>query len=58
MTDGLTIAAISVFGIAGGMLVFLILRYVVLWYWRVNEIVENQKKIIELLATHLSTRGR
>lgn len=35
--------------IAGAMLLFIILRSVNLWYWKIDENIDNQKKIIDLL---------
>ena len=35
--------------IAGVMVVFIILRSVNLWYWKIDENIDNQKKIIDLL---------
>lgn len=35
--------------IAGAMVVFLVLRSVNLWYWKIDENINNQKKIIDLL---------
>ena len=35
--------------IAGAMLLFIILRSVNLWYWKIDEQIDNQKKIIDLL---------
>jgi hypothetical protein len=35
--------------IAGAMLLFIVLRSVNLWYWKIDENIDNQKKIIDLL---------
>lgn len=35
--------------IAGAMALFIILRSLNLWYWKIDENINNQKKIIELL---------
>jgi len=35
--------------IIGIMVVFIILRSVNLWYWKIDENITNQKKIIDLL---------
>ena len=35
--------------IAGAMLLFIALRSVNLWYWKIDENIDNQKKIIDLL---------
>lgn len=35
--------------IAGAMLLFILLRSVNLWYWKIDENINNQKKIIDLL---------
>ena len=35
--------------IAGAMLLFIVLRNVNLWYWKIDEQIDNQKKIIDLL---------
>jgi hypothetical protein len=36
---------------------FLLLREVLLWYWKINEIVQNQKKTNYLLAKILYEKG-
>lgn len=36
-------------GIAVGLLIFIVLREVMCWYWRIHERVNNQEKQIELL---------
>jgi len=33
------------------VLVFLAIRNIILWYWRINEIADNQKRIVTLLST-------
>jgi hypothetical protein len=35
--------------ILGGVVVFFIMRVVMLWYWRIDTLVVNQEKQIELL---------
>lgn len=35
--------------IAGVMALFIVLRSINLWYWKIDENIENQKKIIDLL---------
>lgn len=45
--DSKTIQAILF--IIGIMAVFIILRSVNLWYWKIEEHLSNQKKIIDLL---------
>lgn len=35
--------------IIGSLAIFFIFRFVFLWYWKINEHLENQKKIIFLL---------
>lgn len=35
--------------IAGIMILFIVLRSVNLWYWKIDENISNQKKIIDLL---------
>lgn len=35
------------FGFTFGL--FMLIRFILLWYWRVNEIVENQEQQIDLL---------
>lgn len=37
------------FFIAFGILIFWALRSINLWYWKIDESIENQKKIIDLL---------
>lgn len=37
------------FLIAGIAIVFLLIREVVTWYWKINEITDNQRKTNELL---------
>ncbi len=36
-------------GIAICVLIFLALRQIMLWYWKVDTIIENQEKLIKLL---------
>ena len=45
--DAKTIQAILI--IAGIMLLFLAARAVNLWYWKIDDNINNQKKIIDLL---------
>jgi hypothetical protein len=45
--DSKTITAILF--IIGIMIIFIILRSVNLWYWKIDENLNNQKKIIDLL---------
>lgn len=35
--------------IAGAMVLFIVLRSLNLWYWKIDEQIDNQKKIIDLL---------
>jgi len=35
--------------IAFCLFLFLVLREVMLWYWKVNNVIQNQEKIIKLL---------
>jgi hypothetical protein len=42
--------------IAGAMLFFIVLRSVNLWYWKIEENLSNQKKIIELLEKLTSNK--
>jgi len=35
--------------IAAAMILFIALRSVNLWYWKIDENIDNQKKIIDLL---------
>jgi hypothetical protein len=38
-------------------IVFIVLREVLLWYWKVNEMVQNQKKTNYLIAKLLYQKG-
>ncbi len=40
---------IAIFIIAGAILLFIAFRSVNLWYWKIDENINNQKKIIDLL---------
>lgn len=39
------------YGVAGLGIAIVLLRLFFLWYWRVNEHIQNQQRIIELLET-------
>lgn len=41
------LAIIFVFSISLG--IFLVIRFILLWYWRINEIVENQQQQLNAL---------
>jgi len=38
-------------------IVFIVLREVLLWYWKINEMVQNQKKTNYLIAKILYLKG-
>lgn len=41
---------LAIFCILGTLLLFLVFRELVCWYWKINKSVANQEKIIELLT--------
>jgi hypothetical protein len=42
--------------IAFCLFLFLVLREVMLWYWKVNNVIQNQEKIIKLLEEQQAYR--
>ena len=46
--------------IVGGLfviLIFVVLRELVMWYWKINEIVKNQEKTNLLLKKYFDSKG-
>ena len=49
---------LSIFIVVGIVaIVFIVLREVLLWYWKINEMVQNQKKTNYLIAKLLYQKG-
>ncbi|KGE14631.1 hypothetical protein [Sphingobacterium deserti] len=51
LNDGTGSAVGALIAIGISLLIFFILRSVMLWYWKVDKIVENQQKQIQQMNT-------